>query len=332
MTDLANNSQSAAATQRPLAALLEIRDVRLDQPGRLTRPTAIRIAILTALFCVLHYEQINWMARSWASNVNWNHGFMLPLFSLFLLYTRREDIYATPRKAFWPGLALMVLAFVLEVLAFKLVQNYWLLCLSMVLMLFALVLFVGGWRLIRVVWLPILFLMLAVPLPDTLYNRLAYPLQEVAASGAMLALKLFGVDIVREASNLKLVSRSYATYDLTVAEACSGMRLLMAFFALGVAMAYLESRPIWQRAILVAAGIPIAVFCNILRVAITSTMYYIDKPELGKGLMHTLTGILMLLPAFALLFLLSWLMGRLFVEDKTPAAASAESPVGEGKA
>ena len=45
---------------------------------------------------------------------------------------------------------------------------------------------------------------------------------------------------------------------LNVAEACSGMRLLMAFLALGVAMAYLHYRPIWQRIGLLASTIPIA--------------------------------------------------------------------------
>ena len=45
---------------------------------------------------------------------------------------------------------------------------------------------------------------------------------------------------------------------LDVAEACSGMRLLMAFLALGVAMAYLHERPLWQRAVLLISTVPIA--------------------------------------------------------------------------
>jgi exosortase len=124
---------------------------------------------------------------------------------------------------------------------------------------------------------------------------------------------------------MELTSRSFQVYPLTVAEACSGMRLLMAFFALGVATAYLETRPVWQRVVLVAAALPIAVFCNLLRVAITCTMYFIDQPEMGKGVLHTFTGMLMLIPAFAMLYLVGWVLNRFLV---TEAEGSAEAPEG----
>ena len=61
-------------------------------------------------------------------------------------------------------------------------------------------------------------------------------------------------------------------------------------------------------------GVPIAVICNILRVAITSAMYVWDEPELGQRFMHTFTGMLMLVPALLMLWGLSWLLGGLFVE------------------
>ena len=84
--------------------------------------------------------------------------------------------------------------------------------------------------------------------------------------------------------------------------------------ALSVATAYLDDRPNWQRIVLVAMGVPIAVICNVLRVVTTSTMYYLDRPELGHGFMHTFTGMLMLAPALLMLWGLSWLLRNLFVE------------------
>jgi exosortase len=144
-----------------------------------------------------------------------------------------------------------------------------------------------------------------------------------------------GVEITRKASNLQLTSVAGKVCDLTVAEACSGMRLLMAFFALGVATAYLGVRPLWQRLTMVVAAIPIAVVCNVLRVAITGWMFYIDRPEWGKGILHTATGMLMLIPAFLLLWILGllleavrWLGNRLFVEEPEaePVACSSGSP------
>jgi exosortase len=101
---------------------------------------------------------------------------------------------------------------------------------------------------------------------------------------------------------------------LDVAEACSGMRLLMAFFALGVAMAYLHYRPIWQRLVLLASTIPIAILCNIIRVTITGFIYVLISPEYAQGLYHDLLGMLMLPVAFGLYGLLAWLMSNLLVD------------------
>ncbi|NQU75256.1 MAG: exosortase/archaeosortase family protein [Planctomycetes bacterium] len=295
----------------------------------------IRVVILGGLFAWLHWRVLYWMGCVWMNNPNWSHGFLIPLFSLYLVYSRWDDIRRVKSRPFLGGLVLMVLCLLAEVsiMSLKAIRNYWLLGMTMVTMLLAMVLYLGGRRLIRVVWLPIVFLVLSVPLSESIYNRVAYPLQEAAAQGAVIILNVAGVDITRQASSLSLLSRTMQTRDLTVAEACSGMRLLMAFFALGVATAYLESRPIWQRVVLVGMALPIAVFCNVLRVAITCTMYYIDRPELGKGVLHNFTGMLMLIPAFGMLYGLGWILNRLFVEvdedeDQLPAESAPPGAVG----
>jgi exosortase len=201
----------------------------------------------------------------------------------------------------------------------------------MVGVLFGLVLYLGGPRVMRVAWLPILFLIFALPIPELLYARFSLPLQNIAAKGAVVIVQLLGVDISSNASSLHLSSQSGVPRDLTVAEACSGMRLLMAFLALGVATAYLDYKPLWQRVILVGAAIPIAVFCNTLRVSITCWMYYIDKAELGQDFMHYFTGVLMLIPALGMLWVLSWLLKLTLVDveedEETPAP-----PAGQGGA
>jgi exosortase len=164
-----------------------------------------------------------------------------------------------------------------------------------------------------------------MPISDRIYAQVALPLQNLSAKGSMLMLRVLGVQISSQASSLELISRSGQVHPLAVAEACSGMRLLMAFMALGVAMAYLDYKPLWQRLTLVAAGIPIAVFCNVVRVSITSWMYYIDKPELGQDFMHYFTGVLMLIPALGLLWLLSWILRKMVVEvDEEPAPEGQE--------
>lgn len=311
-------------------------DAPLDAglPGRVDQAVAIRMAVLAVLFAVAHARIIDWLWQSWGRNINWSHGYLIPLFSLYLVYARWGDIQRTVRKAFWPGLVILVAALVAEIfiMAVPTLRNFSLWALAMVAMLFGLVLYLGGSRLIRLLWLPVLYLVLAVPAPKSVYTKIALPLQELAASGAVVLLKLCGVQIVQKASSMTLISRSGVSHQLTVAEACSGMHLLMAFFALGVATAYLETRPIWQRVVLVLAALPIAVFCNVLRVTITCTMYYIDKKEWGQGFLHSFTGMIMLIPAFAMLWALGWVLNRLFLEDNAddeePAEGDAATEVG----
>lgn len=281
--------------------------------------TVIKVAILAALLVGLNYSLLRVMVLKWLeTGGNWTHCAIIPLFSLYLLYARREELFTCPRRPAITGLAIMMLALAIELpwVMFRLPGTFYVAQNMMLLSVFGLVLYLAGWKMMRLAWLPILYLFFAIPVPDLAYARVAVPLQGLSAKGAVAILHVLQVDIRSTASNLELITRSGARTSLTVAEACSGMRMLMAFVALGVAMAYLDYKPIWQRAVLVAAAVPIAIFCNVIRVTITCWMYYIDKPELGQKFMHFFLGILMLVPAFLLLWLLAWIMANLFIEDK----------------
>ncbi len=292
--------------------------------------TLIKIGVLALLWTVLHAQQIRWLFLKWGQE-NWQHGYAIPLFSLYLLYSRRDELLAICRRTFWPALPAMALCFAGQMIAVYWVHNDWLRGLCMIGMLFNMVLFLAGPKMIRITWLPILFLIFSLPLPGRLYTSLSLPMQNLAARGAVLTLRLFQVNITNSASTLELVSRSGQLRELAVAEACNGMKLLTAFMAIGVAAAYLDVRPMWHRLILVAAAMPIALFCNIIRVALTCWMTYIDKAELGQGLMHTITGLVMLLPAFGMLWGLGWILKKLVVEEDVeepaaPAPAGSEGP------
>ena len=238
----------------------------------------LRLGLLAALMIALHYKLLVVLVLSWG-DPNWTHGYIIPLFSVYLLYTRRQELYEARCRdarmsvarviALTLGMGLMLASLGAEWVAVFMVRNYWLAQVAMVGMLFGLVLFLGGWSVLKLAWLPVLFLLFALPIPTIMYERLSLPLQNLAASGSVIVMKLIGVEITSSASNLNFLSVSKKPQSLTVAEAWSGMRLLMAFVALGVATAYLDYKPVWQRLILVAAAVPIAVFCNVIRVTIT---------------------------------------------------------------
>jgi exosortase/archaeosortase family protein len=89
----------------------------------------------------------------------------------------------------------------------------------------------------------------------------------------------------------------------------------MAFLALGVAMAYLHYRPIWQRLVLLTSTIPIAILCNVVRVTVTGFIYVLGDPKYAQGIYHDLLGMGMLPLAFGLYGALAWFMSNLFVDE-----------------
>jgi len=294
--------------------------------------TLVKMAVMAALFVALNYWQFPRLVGIWRHSPNWSHGFVIPLFSLYLLYARRDELFAARRRTFLPGLPLMIISILFIVVSFAFIRTLWLCNLGMIALLLSMVLYLAGPEVIRITWLPILFLVFAMPIPEMLYSEIALPLQNLAATISTMTLQAMGAKIEVSASALTITSISGQIHHLTVAEACSGVRSLMAFLALGVAWAYLERRPMWQRVVLVIFAVPIAILCNVLRVTITCAMFVYDKPELGQNFMHEFTGMLMLIPALALFWGLGKLLDHLFVEVDVDTDGEQDKPASqEGK-
>lgn len=279
--------------------------------------TYIKIAIVSCLFCFLFRNELRLIIRAWFADSSWSHGFLIPLFSLYFINQRRSDILNLQAKPSYFGLILLVCGIFFYPFNIVHLQYGYLSSLDMIATLGAVVLFLGGWCLLRHCWLPIAFLIFAVPLPDRYYRALTIPMRAWAATAASALLNL--VPDLEAASRGVVIDVFYKGRvlepALDVAEACSGMRLLMAFVALGVAMAYLHRRPLWQRIILLTSTVLIAILCNIVRVTITGFIYVLIHPRYAQGIYHDMLGLAMLPLAFGLYGLLALFMSSLFIDD-----------------
>ena len=101
---------------------------------------------------------------------------------------------------------------------------------------------------------------------------------------------------------------------LNIAEACSGMRMLMAFLALGVVMAYTGLQRAWQRVLLVVLAVPNAIFGNILRVVTLGLLSLLDT-GFAAGDFHSFVGLVWLVPAFFIYLGLMWIIRKLVVDE-----------------
>ncbi len=280
------------------------------------RHNYIKMLIIAALFCFLFHNEIERIVSRW-TEPNWSHGLLIPLFSLYFINQYTKDILSLQTRPNYLGLFFLICGIAFYALNGASPSGYaYLQPISMIAVLGAVVLFLGGWRLMKYTWLPIAFLVFAVPLPQRYYVALTMPMRHFAADITAVLLNLLnGLEATTSGVIIDVMYKGQHLEPLNVAEACSGMRLLMAFLALGVAMAYLHYRPVWQRIILLASTIPIAIFCNIVRVTVTGFIYVLIHPKYTQGIYHDMLGLGMLPLAFALYGFLAWFMTSLFIEE-----------------
>jgi len=281
----------------------------------------IKIGVLGGLIVLLYLPDIHRMVVTWLKDGNWSHGFLIPLFSVYFLHQRRERLAAVEAKSNWAGLVLMILSILGYLYCIYPLKMGYPKLLMLLGTIFGVVLFCRGWRVIKITWLPILFLFFAMPVPRRIYVQMTLPMRVWASkvSGAVL-------DLIPnlEAEVRGVVIEGFyrgEPFSLNVAEQCAGMRLMMAFLALGVAMAYLSDRPYWHRIILVMSTLPIALFCNFLRVIITGVLYTMVDKMFAGGSFHTTLGLVMLPLAFLMYWIIGELLRMLYIEEPVPEEA-----------
>ena len=77
----------------------------------------------------------------------------------------------------------------------------------------------------------------------------------------------------------------------------------------------LSERPLWQRIIITLSAIPIAIFCNVMRVSGQGLLDHYCSEQLSEGFAHAFVGLIMLMPAFFLILGVCWILDQIFVEE-----------------
>ena len=294
--------------------------------GLVTPAGAVMGSVLALAFLALGYR---WFLRQHQFCLNnmadWGHAYFIPLISLYILYQKRDELAATPTRTFWPALPPLLLG----------VFSYWFLVVgvqipgvhmyqgvALVLTLMATVLLVAGPAVFRIAFLPMAFLVFGITISEKVMLYVTFPLQTAAAAGADVMLQVIGAlagfTAERAGNTLTVISANGVEHTLNVAEACSGMRMVIAFLALGAAVALIGTRHWWQRVALVLLTVPVAVLLNVVRVAVLGLLSLVN-PDLATGEAHTLIGTLLLVPGLGLFLLVVWVLKRI-VDEPAEAA------------
>jgi exosortase len=269
-------------------------------------------ALLGSLLVWAYWPTIQEMVERWTSDPQYSHGYLVPLFSVVLLWLRRSEIQGSQLVSTWWGVAILVAG-----LALWGAGTYffvpWVGAISLLVSLAGLAATLGGWPALRWSWQAIAFLGFMVPLPYRLHTAMGGALQKLAAKASTYLLQTFGAPAIVE-GNLILVN----DVKLGIVEACSGLGMLVTFFALSTALAMLlRSAEWWKRLIIVVSAAPVAVAANVVRITATGLLFNAGHDGMARVVFHDIAGLLMMPLALAILFWELHVLRRLVVERKS---------------
>ena len=299
----------------------------LLSPQTLWKPIAVSAALAFVYFSVLHKLGLDW----WTDE-NYSHGLLIPVVIGYILWTERDRFSRIEKRPslLWGGL--LVVFALLALWVGTAGAELYVQRMSLVVMLLGVAIYFWGFKLLRLLVVPVFLLILAIPIPAIIFNKIAFPLQIFASRCAVWAMRMFDIPVLRQGNVIELMPRgARETKKLEVVEACSGIRSLMTLLTLAVVFAYftrpksddgdaqgggggllrrVKSYGFWRALILVGSAVPIAIFTNALRVSGTGVLAHYYGTEVADGFFHSFSGWVVYIVAFLLLFAVGWLLDR----------------------
>src|SRR5215204_6620273 len=241
----------------------------------LWRGIAIALAIVFAYATVLVK-----LSYDWWYDENYSHGLLIPFITVYIIWLQRDKFAnLQPKPTVVLGAAAVVVA-LLALWAGVAGAELYIQRLSLVLLLGGTVVYFWGLKFLQLLLVPFVLLLLALPIPTIVFNKVAFPLQLFASRCAVWSMSLVGIPVLRQGNVIELKPlNAFATKKLEVVEACSGIRSLMTLMTLAVVFAYFTHTPpddgkpgkrvgwlrsywFWRAVILVGSAVPIAILTN----------------------------------------------------------------------
>jgi exosortase len=303
------------------ATILQLRpkqvcdNLNVKQPNRRQQQERDILPWLATGFVFLAFLWSYWpgivdLWNTWQRSDEYSSGLLVPFLAAYILWSRRQQIIGVRIQPSLWGLPAFVGAQAVRFFGLFFVYGS-MERLSVVLSIAAMVLLLFGWGFFRKVSPIVLFLLLMLPWPNRVQAAVALPLQQWATSSAVFCLEVTGYEVAHEGNIIHIGNVAVA-----VAEACNGLRMVTAFFVIGGLVVLLVERAWWEKLIVFASSLPIALLCNTVRLAVTAIAFTVLKGEYWEKMFHDFGGYAMMPLALAIIVGELWFLAKLTTAPK----------------
>jgi exosortase len=245
---------------------------------------ALEMLVLGVLLLAAFWPILTSMYMSWfLENAYMEHGILVIPAAAYMAWTKKDQLKTIARQPSGWGVALLLCG-ALQALLGMAAQWIWVGRMAFLVSLVGYIAAVFGWRMVRALTYPLCTLILMIAPPTFIFNRLTLSLQLLASRLGEIFLESLGYSVLREGNILEMVG-----IKLSVEEACSGIRSLMAIFFMCVLYNYFFVEGRSTKALLLVMAIPIAILGNAVRILATGVAGQYN-PALVSGAAHEAFG------------------------------------------
>lgn len=305
----------------PDAVATEVQDAPARRDDKL--PAMFLLLLLVGVAAYAFRAGLIWAWTDDWPKEEYNHCYLIPLISCFLVATRAREFVAVPWNGSPWGVALVAASFLMLLLG-ELGSIITLTQYGFVVAVWGCFIAVLGWPAVKTIWPALFYLVFMVAIPDFFQVKLTADMQLVSTKIGVAIIRLASVPVFVEGNVIDLGS-----YQLAVVEACSGLRYLFPLTSFGFLCAVLFEAPAWQRAIVFLSTIPITILMNSVRIGIIGILVAFAGIEQAEGFLHDFEGWAVFMVCVGILFLEMFVMARLSGRRLLKTLRMDTPPLGE---
>lgn len=246
------------------------------------------------MFCLaglVSYVSLKYLFQHDYHSSYYSHIILIPFISAYFVFEKRKEIFSDTRSSFAYGIPVMIIAALLFLAGRNMTSlnpND-----SSSITVFSAVAFLNGafiasfgTRAYKAALFPLLFLVLAVPIPAALMDSIITFLQVGSTEFTEFLFIVTGTSYVRDGFDFHLPGLT-----IVVAKECSGIRSGLALFITMIIAGHMFLRTKWKMVLLVLLCIPLTMFKNGIRITTLSLLSIYVDPRFIQSSLHREGGI-----------------------------------------